>query len=135
MTDKWTANDVAAQFEEAIYTLKRIPKPKVQGFQCLWPAIVYTTWEIQAQEKRPFKLGPPLPDAIDRMEATFTWIGWLEVEERKMVWLRAARMPWKVVCERFGISKTTAGLRWTRALNKIAARLNRESPKAAKRRV
>jgi hypothetical protein len=135
MTEKWTASEIADRFEEAIYTLKRLPKPKVQGYHNMWPPIVYTTWELLAQEKKPFRLGPPLPKAIDRMEQTFVWIGWLEEDERKMVWLRAARLPWRVICARFGVCKNTAAHRWTVALVKIAHRLNRESPKAAKRKV
>lgn len=135
MTNAWTAKDIAEHFEEAIYTLKRLPKPKLQGYHNLWPPIAYTLWELLAQEKRPFRLGPPLPDAIDRLEQTFEWIGWLEPEERKIVWLRAARVPWRGICTRFGVCKNTAAHRWTVALLKIAFRLNRASPAGAKKKV
>ena len=133
MTVELTDKDVAARFEEALYTLKRLPKPYVMGYHTLWPTIVYTALEIMQQEKKRFRLGPPLPKAIDRMEETFVWISWLEVEERELVWLRAARMPWRVICTRIGASKTVARIRWTAALTKIARRKNRDPH--AKRKV
>lgn len=126
MTKRWTHKDVAARFEEALYTLKRLPKPYVIGYHTLWPPIVYTTWEIMQQEKPRFRLGPPLPRAIDQMEETFVWLAWLEVEERHLVWLRASRLPWKVICTRFGISRTVACERWTVALTRIAQGINRK---------
>lgn len=134
MADAWTAKDIADHFEEAIYTLKRLPKPRLQGYHNLWPPIAYTLWELLAQEKRPFRLGPPQPDAIDRLEQTFEWIGWLEPEERKMIWLRARRVPWRMICVRFGVCKNTAAHRWTVALLKISHRLNRDFPQVRKRK-
>ena len=47
-----------------------------------------------------------------------------QVEERKLIWLRAARVPWKAITWEFGCDRTTAWRRWTLALTKIAARLN-----------
>ena len=126
MTEQWTDKDIAARFEEALYTLKRLPKPSIMGYHTLWPTIVYTALEIMQQEKKRFRLGPPLPKAIDRMEETFTWIGWLELEERNLVWLRASRMSWRVICTRIGASKTVARTRWTAALVKIARRKNND---------
>lgn len=122
LTDK----DVAARFEEALYTLRRLPKPYVMGYHTLWPPIVYTTWEIMQQEKRRFRLGPPLPNAIDRMMEVFVWITWLEVEERRLVWLRASRLSWKIICARIGVSRTVANERWINALKLIAKRANRK---------
>ena len=116
---------VAARFKEAIYTLKRLPKPYVMGYHTLWPTVVYTALEIMQQDKKRFRLGPPLPKAIDRMEETLTWIGWLEVEERELVWLRASRMPWKVVCTHLGVCRKIAWQRWRAALLKIADRANK----------
>jgi hypothetical protein len=126
MTDQWTDKDIAARFEQALYTLKRLPERRVGGYHKLWPPIVYDRLEIMQQEKKRFRLGPPLPRDIDRMEETFTWIGWLEVDERELVWLRAVRMPWRVICTRIGASKTVARTRWTAALMKIARRKNND---------
>lgn len=124
MTQKLSDKDVALRFEEALYTLKRLPKAHVMGYHTLWPRIAYTTWEIMQQEKKPMRLGPPLPAAIDRMEEVFRWIVWLEVEERQIVWLRAARLPWRAICMRVGLSRTAATHRWLVAMLKVAKRHN-----------
>jgi hypothetical protein len=130
----WTGKEVSEQLEEAVRTLRRLPRHTVMGYRTLWPPIIYTTWELLAQEKLPLRLGPPSAQAIDRMEETFRWIVWLDVDERKMVWLRAANYPWKVVCQRFGMSRTTAWQHWTMAMLKIAHRLNGEKPSCRKQK-
>ena len=66
----------------------------------------------------------PGADAITRLEQTFDWMLWISVEERKLIWLRAARVPWKAITFEFGCDRTTAWRRWTLALTKIASRLN-----------
>lgn len=125
MPGEWTSEDIAERFEEAIRTLKRLPPVKVQGYFNLWPAIKYTERELWDMEKQPMRLGPPAANAIDRLEQTLRWIVWLEEEERKLVWMRAARMPWKPICHRFGVDRKTAWRHWTKALGKISDRLNK----------
>ena len=55
---------------------------------------------------------------------TSDWVLWIEVAERKLVWSRAARVPWKQISGEMGCDRTTAWRRWQQALTKIAARLN-----------
>lgn len=122
---KWTVTDVADRFEEAAQTLKRMPPVRVQGYISTWPEIVRTTMEQLQADKLPMRMGPPQPDAISRMEETLNWIFWLDEEdERKLIWLRAARTPWKPICWRLGCGRTKAWQMWTYALLKIVTRLN-----------
>lgn len=122
---KWTVTDVADRFEEAAQTLKRMPPVRVQGYISTWPEIVRTTMEQLQADKLPMRMGPPQPDAISRMEETLHWIFWLDEEdERKLIWLRAARIPWKPICWRLGCGRTKAWQMWTYALLKIVTRLN-----------
>ena len=58
------------------------------------------------------------------MEETLEWLSWLDVEERRLIWLRAEGLPWKRITHRLAIRRTTAWQRWTIALLKIATRLN-----------
>jgi hypothetical protein len=62
--------------------------------------------------------------AITRLEQTSDWVLWIEEAERKLVWSRAARVPWKQISGELGCDRTTAWRRWQLALTKIAARLN-----------
>ena len=124
MADReWTADCVADHFEEAFRTLRKLPPVKAQGYFNTWPDIVRTSREIAAMEPQPMRVWPSAA-AITRLEQTFDWMLWITVEERKLIWLRAARVPWKAITFEFGCDRTTAWRRWTLALTKIASRLN-----------
>ncbi|MCG7878643.1 MAG: DUF6362 family protein [Candidatus Thiodiazotropha endolucinida] len=85
--------------------------------------IVRTPEEIAAGEPMPLRLRAT-PDAISRMEQTLRWITWVDVEERRLIWHRAARRRWKTICWELGCDRSTAWRKWNVALAKIAARLN-----------
>lgn len=123
---KWTESMVEERFEEAVQTLRRleVPHTKPMGYFSTWPPIVYTAWEIMAQDKLPLRLGPPPADAISRMEKTFEWLHWLEVEERNLIWWRAENRRWKTIERALGCCRQTAWRRWVIALCKITHRLN-----------
>ena len=124
MTDRhWTTDDVADHFEEAFRTLRKLPPVKAQGYFGAWPQVLRTKREIAAMEPEPMRVWPPAA-AITRLERTFDWVLWIEEPERKLVWSRAARVPWKVIAGEMGCDRTTAWRRWQLALTKIAARLN-----------
>lgn len=128
MADKrWTVTDVADRFEEAVFTLRRLPPVRVQGYFSAWPPIVRTVAEQLAEDKLPTRLGPPSADAISRMEQTFEWICWVEEDERKLIWLRARKVRWKRICWQIGVGRTKAWQMWTVALLKIVTRLNAEN--------
>jgi len=124
MADRiWTADDVADQFEEAVRTLRKLPPVKVRGFFNTWPTICRSAREIAFMEPEPMRLRPSAA-AITRLEQTSEWVLWIEEAERKLVWARAARVPWKQISGELGCDRTTAWRRWQIALTKIAARLN-----------
>ena len=121
----WTADDVADHLEEAFRTLRKLPPVKVQGYFGTWPQILRSAREIAAMEPEPMRVWPSAA-AITRLEQTFDWVLWIEESERKLVWSRAARVPWKVIAGEMGCDRTTAWRRWQLALTTIAARLNAE---------
>ena len=121
----WTTDDVADHFEAAFRTLRKLPPVKAQGYFGTWPQVLRTKREIAAMEPEPMRVWPS-PAAITRLEQTFDWVLWIEEPERKLVWSRAARVPWKVIAGEMGCDRTTAWRRWQLALTTIAARLNAE---------
>ena len=124
MADRnWTADDIADHFEEAFRTLRKLPPVRVQAYFNAWPQIVRSEKEILAMEPQPMRVRPST-SAITRLEQTFDWVLWIEEAERKLVWSRAARVPWKQISGELGCDRTTAWRRWQLALTKIAARLN-----------
>ena len=120
---EWTGEAVADHFEEAVRTLRKLPPVRVTGYFNAWPEVLRSAKEIAAMEPEPMRVLPST-GAITRLERTFDWMLWITVEERKLIWLRAARVPWKAITWEFGCDRTTAWRRWTLALTKIASRLN-----------
>ena len=125
MKKDWTMPEIAERFENAVKTLRRLPSVKVQGYFNAWPAIIRTVAEQMGMEAQPLRMGPPSAEAIGEMEETIQWIFLLDTEEeRRLIWLRAARVPWRPICWRLGCGRTTAYHMWKVALLKIVTRLN-----------
>ena len=122
----WTIEGVAARFEEAARTARRLPPVRVQGYFNSWPAFVRKEWESFAADKKVYQPFPPSPEAIDRMLETMRWVQWLEVEQRHLVWMRAKRYGWRDITIRFACDRSTAWRRWQRALEIVATNLNGE---------
>jgi Domain of unknown function (DUF6362) len=121
----YTLVEIADRFEEAAYTLRRLPSVRMKGYFSTWPPIVRTVMENLQAEVEPMRLGPPSAESISRMEETIQWIFLLDrEEERRLIWLRAAKVPWKPICWRLGCGRTTAYHMWRTALLQIAFRLN-----------
>ena len=121
----WAADDVADHFEEAFRTLRKLPPVRVQGYFNAWPQIVRSEKEILAMEPQPMRVWPST-SAITRLEQTFDWVLWIGEDERRLIWGRAARRPWKEISGELGVDRTTAWRRWQMALAKIADRLNHQ---------
>ena len=120
---KWTVKAVEAHFEEAVITLKRLPPVQQRGYFNSWPDVIYSPNELLFQEKKVKRL-PATPEAINRLEQTFEWMIWLEVDERKLIWKRAAKLYWKRICWELGCDRTTAWRKWVLACTKISTTLN-----------
>jgi hypothetical protein len=122
--DNWTVEMVEERLAEAADVLKRLPKPRVQGYFNTWPRALVEFSDLVGQQPEPMRRPPSSPAAITRMEATMEWLRWLEPDDAKLVWMRAEGTRWKAVCVRFGISRATAHRRWEYALAVMAWRLN-----------
>ena len=120
---QWTADDVANQLEEALLTLKKLPPVRVQGYFSVWPEGAYSLQELLGQEVQPMRL-IATPAAITRLEQVLSWMHLVSVKERKLLWCRAARLPWKAICFKLGFGRTTVWRKWLLSLNTIADRLN-----------
>ena len=120
----WTIEDVAARFEDAATTGRRLPPVRVQGYFNCWPAFVRTEWEAFAADEKVYRPFPPSPEALDRMLETMRWVQCLEVEQRHLVWMRAKRYGWRDITIRFACDRTTAWRRWQRALETVTTMLN-----------
>ena len=123
---KWDGKMVAARLEEAVETIKRLPANglKPTGYVSSWPPILREFFEAYGWNKLEVRLGPPSPEAIDRMEEVLEWLRWLEPDQVRLVWLHAEGVPRKLIMARIGVSRATAWRMWAAALVVIATRLN-----------
>jgi uncharacterized protein DUF6362 len=124
----WTVDDVAARFEEAATTGRRLPPVRVQGYFNTWPPFVRKEWEaFAAANERVYRPFPPSPIDIERMLEAMRWVQCLEVEQRKLVWMRAERWRWYDIGRRFGVAPRTAQRRWDIAIQTVTDHILRGS--------
>ena len=132
---RWTASMVEARFEEAAYTLRRLPDTHVPGYFNTWPVVVRSVYEAFGWERARMPRIAPSPQAISRMEETFTWLTWLDPDDARIVWLRGEGVPWKPICWRVGLSRQTAWRRWVAALITVSNRLSTAQTRTKRRAV
>lgn len=114
---------IEGRIQSAARTLRRLPDVRVQGYFNAWPTVIREPLEIMAMEPERLRVRPSQQDITNMEEVLFVWLKWLDVDERRLVWLRAERVRWKVICWRFGMGRTKAWEMYRRALARVAARL------------
>lgn len=115
----WTKEMVIAAFEEAFRIMRKLPAEKVSGYFSTWPEILYTEAEIAKMDQKTRRWFPS-PESISRLHQTCSWIHYVdEVQDRKLIWLRASRTPWKLICYELGLSRTTAIRNWQKSIRTI----------------
>ncbi len=124
-TLQWTTDDVADWLIEAARTAHRLPPVKVQGYFNVWPTIVRTEYERMASDDAPLYRFPPTPAEVERMLVAMQWVQLLEVEQRKLVWMRAERWRWYDIGKRFGVAPRTAQRHWEVAIQVITDQISR----------
>ena len=121
---EWSSHDVAQRIHEAAHTAHRLPPVRVQGYFNLWPVMARGEFErFASDDPLPLRF-PPTPLEIDRMMEVMHWMAWLEVEDRKLLWMRAERYRWEEIARRFGCSNRTAQRRWNDAVGRVVLHLN-----------
>ena len=123
MMNKMTTNLVAERLKEAAATLRQLPKEKISLLKSNWPETI-PTWGDYGDEKAKVRLGPPPPDAIDRMDETLEWLGWIEREESKLIWDVACGVNRKVIGAKFGVHRATIWREWKAIVRKLTAIIN-----------
>ena len=121
---EWTRDMVEERITEAADVLKQLPGLRHSGYFSTWPEIQRSRKELLEAMPTPGRRPPPSTSAITRMEEAITWNQYLERDDARLMWDRAAGVSWKELCYRHGISRPTATRRWEYALCVIAWRLN-----------
>ena len=117
--------DIEDRFEEAAYTLRRLPeKDRPRGYGSSWPAVVHDAKHAYGYTPEAPMRVIPSAAAITRMEECLDWLLLVDPEDARIVWLRAEGARWRQVCIRAGCVRSTAWRRWAAALLTISKKLN-----------
>lgn len=118
----FTLDDIKMRIESAVYVMKLLPPVKVQGYHSTMPDIIYTPQEIAFMDRKPIKTRPTT-EQITQMDEVLEWLEVLEPWERKLVWKRGARIPWKVLSYEFGLHRSNLSRHYEKALIKIWSKI------------
>ncbi|MDT8853934.1 DUF6362 family protein [Paracoccaceae bacterium Fryx2] len=119
----WTRAMVADRLELAADVMRAMPPVRPQGYVSAWPEYLSSFADKVGQEPR-MRKPLPSPRMITEADETLLWLRWLEPGDARLLWLRANRKPWKLVCWEIGISRATANRRWQYGIAVIVWRLN-----------
>ena len=130
MTDTiWTDKMVMAYLEEAAAIHRRLPPVTVQGYFNLWPATLKDDWErLYDTVNSKTRLGSPMPSEVTYHENIMTWLRWLDPYNQKLVWMRANRIPWKIVEAKLGRGKTALWQDYKGAIALLTGKLSAREP-------
>lgn len=121
----WNEKIVMAYLEDAAAIHRRLPEVKVAGYFSLWPETMKDDWaRLYDLVNGTSRLGPPMPREVSYHEEIMEWLNWLDRETRQVVWMRANRIPWKILEQQFEKNKTTLWRNMNAGLIKLAAILS-----------
>ncbi len=118
-----TIDEIKNRIESAVYTMKLLPPAKAQGYRLTKLDIIYTSQELVLMDKKTIKVRPT-SEQITQMDEVLEWLEVLEPWERKLVWKRGARVPWKVLSYEFGLHRSNLCRHYEKALVKILIRIS-----------
>jgi hypothetical protein len=130
----WGAAEVRARLEEAARTLRALglgARDRPARLASRWPEVVRESMEAYGYAAPRLRLGPPTPAAISRADEAVAWLLWVEDAERRIVWARACRIPWRRLEDLDGRSHTTLRKVEAGGLAAIRRRLNAAPGEAA----
>ena len=114
-----TIEKIKQDLETAAYVDRLLPAVRAPKYRCCMPDIIYTPQEIVFMDKRPLKVRPNQEQISLWEQVMLEWLPILSVDERRLVWKRANRIPWKLLCREFGLCKSNFCARHSKALMKI----------------
>lgn len=119
---KLTLDEIKNRIESAVYVMKLLPPVKAQGYRSTMPDIIYTPQELILMDKKPIKIRPT-SEQLTQMDEVLEWLEVLEPWERKLVWKRGGRIPWKILSYEFGLHRSNLCRHYEKALIKIFVKI------------
>lgn len=114
-----TIEEVKQDLEIAAYVERLLPPVRAPKYRSCMPEIIYTPQELIFMEKRPLKIRPTQEQITLWERVVLKWLPVLSLDERRLVWKRANRIPWKLLCREYGVSRQMLAIRYDKAIIKI----------------
>ena len=114
-----TIEEVKQDLETAAYVERLLPPVRAPKYRNCMPDIIYTPQELIFMEKRPLKIRPTQEQITLWERVVLKWLPVLSLDERRLVWKRANRLPWKLLCREYGVSRQMLAIRYDKAIIKI----------------
>ena len=114
-----TIEEVKQDLETAAYVERLLPPVRAPKYRSCMPDIIYSAQELIFMEKRPLKIRPNQEQIALWERVVLEWLPVLSTEERRLVWKRANRIPWKLLCREYGVSRQMLAIRYDKAIIKI----------------
>lgn len=123
----WTDKMVEAYLKDAAKAMRALPAVKVQGYFSTWPDTPDETW-FKAEGSTDKPRFRPTPRQIDQAFYVMEWLRWPSMMERKIMWDRANRVPWKVMEHTYQSARSTLWRHHAHGVMWVMARLNQIDP-------
>lgn len=111
---------IERDIKSAAYVDRLLPSVRAPKYKCCMPDIIYTEQEKIFMDKKPIKVIPTKEQLELWEKVMFDWMPLLTVTERLLVWKRANRIPWKLLCRELGYERSQLWRRYQTALIKIS---------------
>lgn len=128
----WNDKIVMSFLIQAADIHRRLPDIRRPGYyHSLWPHAMLIEEANHLCEIIHGKstLGPPMPPEVTFQDEILEWLSWLDKKQRQITWMRSNQIPWKIMEEDFGRSKSTLWRELHRCLQILISHLNRKDPK------
>lgn len=125
----WDEQLAMAYLRDAAGIHRRLPPVKVPTYRTLWPETLKDDWtRLYDMVNGRTNIGSPYPAEVTYSEEIMAWLRWLDRHHQQVVWMRANRIPWKIITEELDRAKTTLWHDMRSGLNQIASRLDVHDP-------
>ncbi len=119
--------DLKYELEIAAMTDRALPPIKTAGAKSSWPDFLHDPFSVSAMIKDSPSFSPTQED-IDKWEIVCSeWIKFFDETERQrewaIIWMKACRMPSKIIERRTGLCRTSVWYLYERGMRKLFAAL------------
>ena len=124
-----TFEKIKRDLEVAAYVERLMPPVRPPRYRCCMPDIIYTQQEIAFMDRKLVRPRPTHAEVSIWEKVVINWLPLLTVFERNLVWKRANRLPWKLLCRELGRTRVHLWRIHDRAILKIQLQMKQKHKK------